>query len=225
MEDYQKRYINERKDLKSKTIRIFLLAILSVLLFSTCLFLVYLTNSYTFAEETEPSGSIEENENAYDEYTSNSYDESKETASEVIERLGIREILLEYFDENLVDLIINAAIVFFAVLIFLTSILLTLRKLRICVSKYGVESDATKEVIKTLKTQLQDTKTGYEEMVSSVNDLKANNEELQKQLKVAIGDNDIILKVLEIAFCNDESLVKRGYATEISNTINDKTEE
>lgn len=184
------------------------LVLMALLVSSVSLALICPVSAEEIPQETTQETIPEEELNAIDK----TYQDSKNKVSEVIEEYGIKEILLKYFDENLTELIITCIVAFGGAIIFVSYIIIATRKLLTCIKKYGVESDSTKEVIKILKKQLEETKGAYDESKECVEQLKANEESLKTQLAK-------ILETLKVAFTNDESLVKRGYADEINKII------
>lgn len=202
--------------------------VISVLLMMSILFatLFILPNNVN-AEETENTTTTENTVETLDETEDDDkivsgYNEAKDKATNIVEEVGLKEYLLEYFDENMTDLIITITISVLTAFIFLASIFFTVKKLITCIKKYGVESDATKEVMNQLTTQLKDTQTALTELETTKKLIVENNAELQQKIVELSNDNAKIQKVMKIAFGNDESLVSRGYATKINEIIEEE---
>lgn len=186
------------------------LAVISII-FVVGFICVFALSSNVYAEE------INENEN--DNQIVGGYDEAKDTATQIVENLSLREYLSKYFDENMTELIITITISVISAFIFLSSLFFTLKKLILCIKKYGVESEATKEVINSLTNQMKDTQKAMQELEETKKALEENNEELKQAIINVINQNEQIKKAMAIAFGNDESLVERGFATEIKEII------
>lgn len=185
--------------MRSKLFILFaLVVVLAISLFSTTL---------CFAEETTEETEVVENTDPI------FYETAKEKATEVVEELNLREYLIKYFDENMVEMIISIVITVIAVLIITGYIVYLCVKLHSSIKKYGVESEATKAIANTLKKQLEEAKNAVEDFKNMANTVKENEDAIKAQY-------DKILKVLEIGFTNDISLVQRGIADNIKETIN-----
>ena len=143
------------------------------------------------------------------------YEEAKETATEITEKLNLRETLSKYFDEHMVELIISIVVIVIAVAIIFSEVIFLVIKLKNSIKKYGVESEATKEIANKLKAQLSETSKALNDIEELKNNIEANKEELK-------AEYDKIIKVLDLAFTNDVDLVQRGFATKIKETIEEK---
>ena len=150
------------------------------------------------------------------------YDQAHNQAEKIVEQLELKEYLSKYFEENMADLIVTIVIAVVTAMILLSSVFITVKTLRDTIKKYGVESDATKEVIGQLTSQLKDTQKAMEEIESTKKEIEANNAQLQEGMKKLSEDNALITKVLQIAFTNNPSLIERGYASQINDIIEEQ---
>lgn len=142
----------------------------------------------------------------------NSYEEAKDVANNTVEKLELKEFLSKYFDENLVDLIITITVTVLAAILFLSSIIIALRKFYVCYKKFGIESEATKEVISELTGQLKQTTVAYEDCKTAFNLVKENNELINKEL-------ERIKEAFIMVIKQNDNLIKEGKVDEVVNYI------
>lgn len=193
----------------------FSLLVLSLILVIAGLSICLLTTQSVFAEEST-SGVIENTSGVISNDTK--YENAKEQANKIVEEIGLRDYLIKYFDENMTDLIITITVVVLASILFLGAVFINIKGLLTTIKKFGVESDATKEVARELKKQLSSSESMISDMKNTLENSQLVIEELTKKMEK-------LQKALVLISSNNSQLIENGTADKVKEVVNGDIEE
>lgn len=199
------------------------ITLLTAMILMVAIFVYMIPTQMVYAEDTSgevtesTSEEIDPNEN--DAYIVNSYEEAEQKATEIVEQIGLKEYLEAYFEENMVNLIITIVIGVLAFIIFVSSIVFLVIKLYRTIKKFGIQSDATKEIANQTAEQLKQFTMATDSMKETTKLLTDNYESLKTAFESVAEGNETIQKILQLMANKDVQQVSDGTADEINDIV------